>query len=161
MEDTMKIFTGLAVISLSLLILYVTAAAFDNLPEPAPPSYEEEEYIVKEVGEPKTPSNGILLSGDCLDYIDLTGMILPIEVAGTTVGASNDYGPFGEQPPCWRGTWDIQSSAGPDVTYKWTAPAAGEYTVSLCGSYFDNGLLLYRSVTLRTMRLTNLGKQQS
>ena len=86
---------------------------------------------------------GILLQGDCSDYIDLSGQPLPISVTGTTAGATNDYGPFDSWPSCWRGNWDTLSNAGPDITYKWTAPADGRYTISLCGSSYDTGLLLY------------------
>ncbi len=115
----------------------------------------EKPSLIKDAGQPPNPDDPIITSGDCSDYIDLTGMLLPIEVAGTTVGASSDYGPFSERPPCWRGNWPDPDNpnetknpdlvcAGPDVAYKWTAPAAAEYTISLCGSYFDNGLLLYK-----------------
>jgi CubicO group peptidase (beta-lactamase class C family) len=82
---------------------------------------------------------------DCSDYIDLTGMALPLTVTGTTVGAANDYGPFSSRPECWQGErWYLSSAQGADVTYKWTAPAAGEYTFSLCHSEAANtDLLLY------------------
>jgi CubicO group peptidase (beta-lactamase class C family) len=105
---------------------------------------EVEKQLVKSLGSSVDPNDLIITSGDCSDYVDLSGMVLPIEVAGTTVGASNDYGPFTERPGCWRGDWDAQSCAGPDVAYKWTAPYSSEYTISLCGSYFDNCLLLYQ-----------------
>jgi CubicO group peptidase (beta-lactamase class C family) len=108
----------------------------------------EERILVKDPGPPVDPNEPIVTSGDCSDFTDLSGMPLPIEVSGTTIGASNDYGPFSGRPACWRGGWDTpnqaQICAGPDVTYKWTAPDDGDYTISLCGSYFDNCLLLYR-----------------
>lgn len=97
----------------------------------------------KETGKPQKPAGGILLGGDCSDYVDLSGQPLPIEVSGSTVGATNDYGPFPSFPECWRGPWSAQSCAAPDVTYKWTAPADGAYTISLCGSGYNTGLEIY------------------
>ena len=43
-------------------------------------------------------SSPALATGDCSDYVDLTGMDLPIEVTGTTLDATADYGPFAEEP---------------------------------------------------------------
>ena len=99
--------------------------------------------VQKEIGVP--PQSGTEIeTGDCTDYIDLSGQPLPILVTGTTVGATNNYGPFPLYPPCWEGYWDAGSCAGPDKTYKWTVPADGRYTISLCGwAYYDTGLLLY------------------
>lgn len=97
-----------------------------------------------ESGSRIDPSDPIIASGDCSDYIDLSGLPLPISEIGTTVGATNNFGPFPERPPCWRGDWRVQSCAGPDVAFKWTAPVSSEYTISLCESHFDNCLLLYR-----------------
>jgi CubicO group peptidase (beta-lactamase class C family) len=87
---------------------------------------------------------------DCSDFIDLSGMPLPLTVTGTTTGLDNDYGPFLERPECWQGErWRYSSAQGADATYKWTAPAAGWYTFSLCHSdafhsgFFNTDLLLY------------------
>jgi CubicO group peptidase (beta-lactamase class C family) len=96
----------------------------------------------KDVGVPSSPGDP-LLTGDCTDYVDLSGQPLPIYESGSTVGATNDYGPFSSQPACWTSYWDSQGCAGPDVTYKWTVPADGRYTISLCGSSYDTGLLLF------------------
>jgi CubicO group peptidase (beta-lactamase class C family) len=89
------------------------------------------------------PNNPILLSGDCSDYYDLSARQLPISIGGTTVGATNDYGHFSSYPPNWEGMWYYESCSGPDKTFKWTAPANGRYTISLRGSSYDTGLLLY------------------
>jgi len=97
----------------------------------------------KETGQPQKPEGGILLSGDCSDYEDLSELPLPISVSGSTVGATNDYGPFPLRPACWMGDWYELSSDGPDVTYKWTVPADGAYTISLCESSYDTSLELY------------------
>lgn len=82
---------------------------------------------------------------DCSDYIDLSGMALPLTVTGTTVGAANDYGPFPSRPECWQGElWRPTSGQGADATFKWTAAAAGLYTFSVCHSEAANmDLLLY------------------
>ena len=82
-------------------------------------------------------------TGDCSDYIDLSGQPLPIAVTGTTAGATNDYGSFPSQPPCWQGFKYPGACGGPDRTYKWTVPADGYYTISLSGSSYDTGLLLF------------------
>jgi Beta-lactamase len=98
----------------------------------------------KDLGAPPPlPPGDRLDSGDCTDYIDLSGQSLPINVTGTTAGATNNYGPFPSYPPCWRGGWDFGACSGQDKTYKWTVPADGRYTISLCGSSYDTGLLLY------------------
>jgi len=98
--------------------------------------------VQKDPGVP--PQSGTEIeTGDCSDYIDLSGQPLPISVTGTTVGATNNYGPFASYPPYWQGYWGNSSSAGRDKTYKWTVPADGRYTISLCGSSYDTGLLLY------------------
>jgi CubicO group peptidase (beta-lactamase class C family) len=83
---------------------------------------------------------------DCSDYFDLTGMPLPLTVTGTTLGLTNDYGPFPDSPECWQGEdWHPSCASGNDATYKWTAPADGEYTFSLCGSLAGHQhLLLYQ-----------------
>jgi len=86
------------------------------------------------------PSTGI---GDCDDYVDLSGLPLPITQAGTTAGASNDYGPFPSRPACWQLYWGSASAQARDKTYKWTVPADGRYTISLLGSSYDTSLLLY------------------
>jgi CubicO group peptidase (beta-lactamase class C family) len=104
----------------------------------------ERQPLKKDIGEPPKPGQPLILSGDCSDYEDLTGLPLPISILGTTVGAANDYGPFSGRPDCWGGSWYSQASAGPDVTFKWTAPSDGNYMISLCDSDYDNGLMLYR-----------------
>jgi CubicO group peptidase (beta-lactamase class C family) len=89
-------------------------------------------------------SAGGLGIGDCSDYIDLSGRPLPIVEQGTTTGATNDYGPFSSRPESWVYYWDSGSSAAGDKTYKWTVPSTGRYTISLRGSSYDAGLLVYR-----------------
>jgi len=87
-----------------------------------------------------------LATGDCSDFTDLTGLEMPISVSGTTEGASNDFHPFdagSEEPDCWDGSWDWGCTMGPDVTYKWTAPADGWYAISLVGSVYWADLQLY------------------
>ncbi|MBI5058898.1 serine hydrolase [candidate division KSB1 bacterium] len=91
----------------------------------------------------RSPPGDPFLTGDCTDYIDLSGQSLPINVNGTTVGATNDYGPYPAWPPCWRGGWDSGACSGRGITYKWTVPADARYTISLCGSSYDTGLLLF------------------
>jgi len=100
--------------------------------------------FTKDLGPPSKPDEPIILSGDCSDYIDLTGMPLPISVSGSTAGKTNNYGSFSQQPECWDFAWYPASCAGRDVTYKWTAPADGEYTISITESSYDNCLQLYR-----------------
>jgi CubicO group peptidase (beta-lactamase class C family) len=97
----------------------------------------------KDAGSPPAAADP-LLDGDCTDYVDLSGQPLPISASGTTVGATNNYGPFTSWPVCFRGNWVADACAGPDRTYKWTVPADGRYSISLCGSSYDTGLLLYR-----------------
>jgi len=80
---------------------------------------------------------------DCADAIDLSGLLLPLTVTGTTLGKDNDYGPFASVPECWQGErWRWNSCLGADATFKWTAPAAGWYTFSLCHSEAPNTDLL-------------------
>ncbi|MFZ5432244.1 MAG: hypothetical protein ACOZB3_00575 [Calditrichota bacterium] len=86
---------------------------------------------------------------DCFSAFNLTlaGYVVPFSISGFTDDALNDYdcslfGPL--PPPCWDGWYDqFQSCAGGDVVYRWTAPANGDYTFSLCGSDFDTGLLIF------------------
>ncbi|UCC78825.1 MAG: serine hydrolase [Candidatus Zixiibacteriota bacterium] len=135
--------TGLFV---ALLILNLGGVAYPNddfMKYPTIPDIFDEEPIVKEIGVLKEPPGGILLGGDCSDFIDLSGLPLPIEQAGSTIGATNDYGPYSARPTFWWGYWYSLSSAGPDVTYKWTAPAHGSYTISVCESDYDNCLQIY------------------
>jgi hypothetical protein len=100
--------------------------------------------------EPRTPSldQG---SDNCAGVPDL-GSALGVAVAtGTTAGATNnlDTTGFAASPPtCWQGTLFTGSTVGPDVYYKWTAPAAGNYTFSLCagsatGNTYDTGITLW------------------
>ncbi len=97
-----------------------------------------------EVPMPPKDQRAILQGGDnCADFIDL-GNTEPVSDAGTTAGYANNYGPFTAQPACWQGSFFANGScAGPDVTFKWTAPYDSIYTFSLCGSGYDSGLLLY------------------
>ena len=110
----------------------------------APISDFSDQAVRKDPGVP-IQSGAEIETGDCADYIDLSGQPLPIAVTGTTAGATNDYGPFPSQPPCWHGLhwWYPDACAGRDKTYKWTVPADGYYTISLLGSSYDTGLLLY------------------
>ncbi len=85
-----------------------------------------------------------LATGDCSDYTDLSGLELPITVNGTTTGATADYGPFAEEPSCWQGTWDASCAASRDVTYKWTVPHDGLFTITLADSPGNSDLLVYR-----------------
>ncbi|UCC79366.1 MAG: serine hydrolase [Candidatus Zixiibacteriota bacterium] len=102
------------------------------------------EQKIKDIGTPLKSGEGILLSGDCSDYIDLTAQPLPIIVGGSTVGATNDYGPFPSRPLCWSESgWWASSGNAPDVTYKWTAPYHGRFKISLLESNYDTVLLLY------------------
>ncbi len=83
---------------------------------------------------------------NCATAVDLSGMPLPIVETGTTAGHQNDYTAegLGEFPPCWAGYFEAGNTcAGPDVVYKYTAPSNGTYTISLCGSSYDTGLLIY------------------
>jgi hypothetical protein len=69
--------------------------------------------------------------GVCPDYITDLGNTVPQTVNGSTSNGTDDH-----TPPCGN------SSGGPDVTYQFTAPSAGSYTLSLCGgASFDT--LLY------------------
>ncbi len=90
-------------------------------------------------------------SDNCAGVPDL-GSALGVAVAtGTTVGATNNLdttGWGGVVPACWQGGAYLLSTNGPDVYYKWTAPAAGEYTFSLCqgsanGNQYDTGITLW------------------
>lgn len=81
--------------------------------------------------------------GDCSDYVDLSGEPLPIIYAGSTAGADDSYGPLPSQPACWENTWRPLAGAAPDVTFKWTCPATGRYTLSLAGSSYDTCLFLF------------------
>ncbi|OGC93298.1 MAG: hypothetical protein A2W25_16315 [candidate division Zixibacteria bacterium RBG_16_53_22] len=110
----------------------------------APLSQKDREFLAsKGLSAPTEP--GFILQGgeNCSDYFDL-GSALPTSDAGTTTGRVNNYGPYGTLPACWPGYFSGTSSgAGPDVTYKWTAPSAGLYNFSLCGSSYDTGLEIY------------------
>ncbi|HBC45700.1 MAG TPA: hypothetical protein DCZ43_01500, partial [candidate division Zixibacteria bacterium] len=87
--------------------------------------------------------NQVLLSGDCSDFTDLSNLPLPISISGSTADATDEYGTYPEQPICWQGTWYPLSGSGPDVTYKWIAPADSIYEISLWGSLYDTGLEIY------------------
>ncbi|MCB9367337.1 MAG: hypothetical protein H6508_09170 [Calditrichaeota bacterium] len=88
-------------------------------------------------------------SDNCTGVPDL-GSALGVAVAtGTTVGATNDLDTTGfVNFACWQGDFFTQSTLGPDVYYKWTAPATGDYTFSLCegsasGNQYDTGITLW------------------
>jgi len=134
----------LTVVCLGCVISITAIQASDKLVAPnvsGEPFFHQ--AIQKDIGVP-AQSGTEIETGDCSDYIDLSGQPLPILVTGTTVGATNNYGPFPSYPSCWEGYWDPSSCTGPDKTYKWTVPADGRYTISLCGwAYYDTGLLLY------------------
>lgn len=87
--------------------------------------------------------------GPC-SFDDLGSVLGNDIVYGSTVGELNDFGPFGEEPDCWQGYWydwdEIESASGPDYAYKWTAPYAGSFTFSLCGTAdFGAALLLFHN----------------
>ena len=89
---------------------------------------------------------------NCLDAFDLTmaGYIPPFSISGMTNDHLNDFnvaslGPL--NPPCWTGYYNqFQSCNAADVTYRWTVPVTGNYRLSLCGSTYDTGLLVYNYV---------------
>lgn len=85
----------------------------------------------------------LLLNGDCSDYYDLTGFALPITWTGTTIDATNDYGPFPSRPSCWQGDYDSASGAAGDVTFKWTAPETEYYNFYVISTTFDPAIELY------------------
>ncbi|MCB1060297.1 MAG: hypothetical protein KDB65_08695 [Calditrichaeota bacterium] len=78
---------------------------------------------------------------------DLTGMPIPIVVSGTTIDFADDYNCAGfgpAPPPCWTGYYDqLTSCSGPDVVYRFTPPADGDYRFSLCNSDYDTGILIF------------------
>jgi len=141
----MKIAIVFSMIILICLVFNKFAQAYeDHIMRLQPPEFSTRELPEKDIGQPQKPEGGILLSGDCSDYEDLSGLELPITVNGTTSGATNNYGPFPSKPNCWAESyWDNTSGAAPDVTYKWTAPADGRYAFSLCRSGYDTVLLLF------------------
>jgi|GEM_PF-1428204 len=59
---------------------------------------------------------------------------LPFTDGGTTTGYANDY----------NGGW---SYTGPDVVYKYTPSKDEHIQISLCGSYYDTRLIVYRNST--------------
>jgi CubicO group peptidase (beta-lactamase class C family) len=139
METTKTFVVGLLC---CFVLITATWASQNQLAKVGVSDQFSSESIHKEVSIP-IQSGAEIETGDCSDYIDLSGQPLPISVTGTTVGATNNYGPFQSYPPYWQGYWDNYSCAGRDKTYKWTVPAGGRYTISLCGSSYDTGLLLY------------------
>ena len=87
-----------------------------------------------------------LATGDCADYTDLTSLELPIFEVGSTAEATQDYTPFDPssvEPDCWQGSWNWFCGRGPDVTFKWTAPYSGEFTIHIFASDFVTDLLIY------------------
>jgi hypothetical protein len=97
------------------------------------------------VSVPMPPKNQrvILQGGDnCADAFDL-GNTEPVSDAGTTTGYAHDAGPLAAQPACWQGSWYAVSGDAPDVFYTWTAPYDSIYTISCCGSGYDQSLLIY------------------
>jgi len=145
-------------LTMSLIVFFIAVGSVSDAPSIA------EESIVDDTGVPAgfssemeynagsrineaenqlKPEGGILLSGDCSDYQDLSGLPLPISVTGTTAGATNDYGPYPSRPGCWQVGWSTGSCSGPDMTYKWTAPADGYYTIETCNSGYDSDISLY------------------
>ena len=96
----------------------------------------------------RLPANPLDQGGDdCLSVTDLSGSPLPLTVSGTTVGYANNFSALGLGPlvpECWSGYYsELQSCAGPDVCYLFTAPNTANYRFTLCGSSFDTGLLIY------------------
>jgi len=136
-----RVWLPLTIMAVSLIL--VGFAYGDESNFPGRPFTENGVQKVKDIGKTQPPGGGILLTGDCSDYIDLTAEPLPISVTGTTAGATNNYGPFYPRPGYWEGDWYTQSGSAPDVTFKWTAPQTRSYTISLCGSGYDTALLLY------------------
>lgn len=60
---------------------------------------------------------------------------IPYTDNGTTFGYTNDYNPY-----C-----DDSYSRGPDVVYSYTPTTTETIQISLCGSYFDTKLYVYRN----------------
>jgi hypothetical protein len=83
------------------------------------------------------------INDDCAYYYDL-GQGVPVAYAGTTVGFTNDYGPFTADPPCWQGPFTSGLSAGgPDAVFRWTAPYTANYYFSVCDADYDAAVMLY------------------
>jgi hypothetical protein len=107
--------------------------------------------VYRSMPDRRPPRDGELDQGgeNCDDANDLTGNPLPIVVVGSTVGFLNDFSAAGLgpiNPPCWIGYYDeLLSCAGADVVYSYTVPFDGDYLISLCGSNFDTGLLIYQN----------------
>ena len=59
------------------------------------------------------------------------GSTLPVSVSGTTAGRANNM----SGASCGGG-----GASAPDMTYRWTAPAAGTYRIDTSGSAFDTVL---------------------
>ncbi|MCC6477149.1 hypothetical protein IT157_08840 [bacterium] len=78
-------------------------------------------------------------------------LLLPdpsVSAMGSTSDNLNDFSCLGmglyPPNPCWEGFYDESlSCAGSDETYTYVVPVTGTYTVSLCNSGFDTGLLIY------------------
>lgn len=96
----------------------------------------------------RIPGNPLDQGGDdCLTATDISGMLLPLVMTGTTEGYVNNFSVLGLgplAPECWSGYYsETQSCGGPDVCYNFTAPLTANYRLTLCGSLFDTGLLIY------------------
>jgi hypothetical protein len=96
------------------------------------------------ISNPQKPNDKVQLVGDCSDYIDLSEEVLPMILNGNTIGGGNEYGPYPERPSCWDGDFSSSSGASSDVTYKWTAPADGEYDFYILGASYDCCIELYQ-----------------
>jgi hypothetical protein len=98
-----------------------------------------------EVPMPAPNPRTILQGGDnCATAVDL-GNTEPVSDVGTTVGYLNDIASFAAAPACWQGTWYEGSNGGPDVFLTWTAPYDSIYTISGCGSTYDQTILIYNN----------------
>ncbi len=64
------------------------------------------------------------------------GSALPLDTTASTAGGSDSHG----DASCAMGG----GAGAPDVTFVWTAPAAGRYDISTAGSVFDTILTVHR-----------------
>lgn len=104
--------------------LSTTAIHAQSLGAAAPPPF------VKEVGEPYSPPAAIRQGGDTIATATVIPSI-PYTDTGTTVGYTHDY-----TATCFS------NATAPDVVYRLVAQD-GVLFISLCGSTYDTGLIIY------------------